>query len=231
MKGRMAGRPNAPVLASLESPRGRSECRIRDLWLRCGSLRSTVTDSASPASFRTTVRSIIAPTPMRTSSSKGANPCIPMSSTYSLGGRAGKRSCPFSFVVNVVRPAISTEELRRMTAPEGRRPGRPRTVPMRVPVNSCAAAIGGSSTEAAARLRRIRLGGWPLSLDHTASPLVFASQNRTSLSLPVRALHAVLHSVAWRRVIAASRSINDSSIRTVRAKPLDNRTPRRRKPR
>ena len=34
-----------------------------------------------------------------------------MSSTYSPGGRAGKRSCPFSFVVSVSGPPISAGEL------------------------------------------------------------------------------------------------------------------------
>ena len=40
-----------------------------------------------------------------------------MSSTYRPGGRAGKRSCPFSFVVSVAGPPISAGELTRTTAP------------------------------------------------------------------------------------------------------------------
>ena len=38
-----------------------------------------------------------------------------MSSTYGPGGRAGKRSCPFSFVVSVAGPPISAGELTRTT--------------------------------------------------------------------------------------------------------------------
>ena len=40
-----------------------------------------------------------------------------MSSTYGPGGSAGKRSCPFSFVVSVAGPPISAGELTRTTAP------------------------------------------------------------------------------------------------------------------
>ena len=41
-----------------------------------------------------------------------------MSSAYDPEGSAGKRSCPFSFVVTVEGPPISAGEVTRTTAPE-----------------------------------------------------------------------------------------------------------------
>ena len=40
-----------------------------------------------------------------------------MSSAYDPGGRAGNRSCPFSFVVGVTSPPISAGEVTRTRAP------------------------------------------------------------------------------------------------------------------
>ena len=67
-----------------------------------------------------------------------------MSSTYGPGGRAGKRSWPFWFVVCVAGPPISAGELTRTTAPERTPPCASLTVPMREPVKPCAMATRGS---------------------------------------------------------------------------------------
>ena len=57
------------------------------------------------------------------------------------GGSAGKRSCPFSFVVSVAGPPISAGELTRTVAPGRTPPCASLTVPMSVPVTPCAAAV------------------------------------------------------------------------------------------
>src|SRR4030095_4539995 len=57
-----------------------------------------------------------------------------MSSAYDPEGSAGKRSCPFSFVVTVDGPPISAGEVTRTTAPTMTLPCASLTVPMRAPV-------------------------------------------------------------------------------------------------
>ena len=91
-----------------------------------------------------------------------------MSSTYGPGGSAGKRSCPFSFVVSVAGPPISAGELTRTTAPGRTPPWASLTVPMRAPVSPCAAVILASRTQAAApnskEVRVLDIDVSPLSL-------------------------------------------------------------------
>src|SRR5262245_48078353 len=78
----------------------------------------TTTDSAIPATFNTTVRSSVAPIPIRTSASwYVANPGRSMSSAYEPGGRTGNRSCPLTFVVIVAGPPINAGEATRTNAP------------------------------------------------------------------------------------------------------------------
>src|SRR5882672_9092194 len=86
-----------------------------------------------------------------------------MSSAYDPEGNAGKRNCPFSFVVTVEGPPISAGEVTRTTAPEMTPPCVSLTVPTRAPVSPCAAVTRGNTTHAAAhnskRVRRDRVGG------------------------------------------------------------------------
>ncbi len=87
-----------------------------------------------------------------------------MSSTYGPGGRAGKRSWPFSFVVCVAGPPISAGEPTRTTAPERTPPCSSLTVPMREPVRPCATAARGRNNATPARStkqHRVREGVRP----------------------------------------------------------------------
>src|SRR5215217_997391 len=83
-----------------------------------------------------------------------------MSIAYCPGGRAGKRSCPFSLVVSASAPPISAGELRRTTACGSTPPWASLTVPISAPVNTCAAATCTCNTHAAARrnVRGLRMG-------------------------------------------------------------------------
>src|SRR6185436_15055478 len=68
----------------------------------------TTTDSVTPATFKTTTRSSVAPAPMRMSFSwYGANPGNSTSSTYDPGASTGKRTCPRSSVTFTAGPPIS----------------------------------------------------------------------------------------------------------------------------
>src|SRR5436189_6058747 len=79
-----------------------------------------------------------------------------MSSAYDPEGSAGKRSCPFSFVVTLDGPPISAGEVTRTTAPEMTLPCASLTVPMRAPVKPCAAVTPGNTTDAAHNSNRVR---------------------------------------------------------------------------
>jgi hypothetical protein len=80
---------------------------------------STTSDSSTPATLSTAVRSIVALIPIQISSSRyGEKPFASISSLYSPDGSAGKRSCPVSFVVTVTAPPIRAGELKRTAAPD-----------------------------------------------------------------------------------------------------------------
>src|SRR4051812_47600969 len=95
---------------------------------------STTTDSATPATFRTAVRSMVAPAPMPTSVSwYVANPGISMSIVYTPGGSDGNRNCPFSLVIAEAGPQIGGAGATRPGAPGGPPPCAPRPVRMTPP--------------------------------------------------------------------------------------------------
>src|SRR3954447_1933819 len=112
---------------------------------------STTTDSVTLATLRTAVLSIVTPAPMLMSPSwYFANPCASISSAYDPGGSAGKRSCPFSFVITVDGPPINAGEVTRTTAPGMTPPCASLTVPMSAPVSPCAAVTRENTMQAPA---------------------------------------------------------------------------------
>ncbi len=73
---------------------------------------STTIDSAIPATFSTTVRSIVAPAPISMSSMRsGAKPGIVTSRAYDPGDKSGNRHCPLWLVTSISGPTRSDAEL------------------------------------------------------------------------------------------------------------------------
>src|SRR5436190_5679185 len=114
-----------------------------------------------------------------------------MASTYCPGGRAGKRSSPFSFVASVAAPPISAGELRRTFACGSTPPCASLTVPISVPVNSCAAARCACSTAAARRnATDLRMAALLFECARTVTPLIPAVRVLFPLRSP-EPLHGV----------------------------------------